>query len=395
MFGSSRSELSPPPNRSVMMSKTVWTALIALSSVLVFSGCDSSLSQEGCSGDIIQHGTTEYCVASPVIVEEGFECPDDPAFSTRYPSEGYIICGPAGLPQDSVDDILELHRLQHTDVSDTSTPPDVSEDTPSDTPSDTASQSCEQPEQQIADTLRNPLTTIVDTRTVVTFDEAGNPIQVDTRAGTDGAFTSHTTRTYNDNGDILTEDYDQDGDESIDLKIARTYDDATGLVTLHEVDRGADGTVDRRITYTYEMGPGEVPTTRTADIDEDADGTTDSRTLTTYRTDGLEERSEHDEDLDGTADDVTTYTYDDDGKLISQLRDNAAPREDTLDTFTYDSEGRRATWTVDRGNNGTPDIIITYTYNAFGHLSVFDADDDINGIIDDKDRRTLYSYVCP
>jgi hypothetical protein len=74
------------------------------------------------------------------------------------------------------------------------------------------------------------------------------------------------------NGNILTEEFDIDGDGTVDLRSTYTYD-ADGNVLTEESDIGGDGTVDLRSTYTYDADGNRL--TRESDVG--GDGTVDSR----------------------------------------------------------------------------------------------------------------------
>lgn len=177
-----------------------------------------------------------------------------------------------------------------------------------------------------------------------------------------------------------------------------------------ERDVGADGTVDslRRIATNAD---GELLFEAN---DGGADGNDNSRISYVYTDDILFSDSVFDLDNDGILQSVGTsetmlasgvlrsYTLDTDGDgtLESELVTvDETPAGDPTDqtwttngnverqTSTYDAERRRTRWEIDRGDDGTIEQVLRYTYSAT--LDVRLRDNDGDGA-DDERFETLY-----
>jgi YD repeat-containing protein len=106
----------------------------------------------------------------------------------------------------------------------------------------------------------------------VQCDSNGNTLTEEIDRGADGTVDSRRTYTYDAAGNMLTREADNDADGTVDRRWTYTYD-ADGNRLTQEVDWDADGTVDRRWTYTYDAAGNRL----TAELDEGADGTVDRR----------------------------------------------------------------------------------------------------------------------
>lgn len=76
---------------------------------------------------------------------------------------------------------------------------------------------------------------------------------------------------------------------------------------------------------------------------------------------------------DGTPDSVVTYTYDAAGNVLTISSDGEPPFEapdgtpDSVMTYTYDDAGHRTRESLDSDANGTPDRVVTHEFDAGGH----------------------------
>ncbi len=136
------------------------------------------------------------------------------------------------------------------------------------------------------------------------------------------------------------------------------------------------------------------------DVMTDTDG--DGNTLASYdyqvRGDGKRTSSTEtfwfDENADGIQDigevKTSTYdwTYDDAGRLTDEVIDHWDDAFDQTESFTYDLTGNRVSLDRDKGNDGTVDEAITYSYDANDRL----LDEVLDIIVDADDTTTTYAY---
>jgi hypothetical protein len=154
---------------------------------------------------------------------------------------------------------------------------------------------------------------------------------------------------------------------------------------IGENDSDADGTVDKRYTYTYDANGNMAMW----EFDIDADGTVDSRYTYTYDVNGNMTMYAYDSDADGTVDKRYTYTYDANGKRTMFEEDSDA--DGTVDkrtTYTYDAYGNMTMYAYDSDADGTVDLSYTYTYDANGNRTMQEDDSDADGTVD---KRTTYT----
>src|SRR5690606_37147951 len=70
---------------------------------------------------------------------------------------------------------------------------------------------------------------------------------------------------------------------------------------------------------------------------------------------------------DGTVESITEYEYDSEGNQTRYMFDkNADGQFDSVSTYTYES-GLVSSFTEDNNNDGIPNIIIAYSYDAQGN----------------------------
>ena len=81
------------------------------------------------------------------------------------------------------------------------------------------------------------------------------PCVVEADSGADGTVDRIETYTYDDHGNELTENIDDGADGTVDSRKSYIYSyDGSGNIITKEEDLGSDGTVDIRTTYIYEAG---------------------------------------------------------------------------------------------------------------------------------------------
>ena len=132
--------------------------------------------------------------------------------------------------------------------------------------------------------------------------------------------------------------------------------------------------------------------------DTDGNGNTLASYDYTVRSDGKRtsstEQTWFDANNDGVQDagevktTTTTWTYDDAGRLTDEVLDHWDDAFDQSESFTYDLTGNRTQLERDKGNDGTTDEAITYTYDANDRL----LDEVLDSIVDTDDTTTTYAY---
>ena len=202
-----------------------------------------------------------------------------------------------------------------------------------------------------------------------------------------------------------------------------SYDILGRLVSVTEDATPSDETDDPQIDtgYSYDLlgrkraqltiAPGDTVPNSVAtsymydslgrlDVMTDTDGNGNALSSYDYtvRADGKRtsstEQTWFDENSDGVQDagevktTTTTWTYDDSGRLTDEVLDHWDDAFDQSESFTYDLTGNRTQLERDKGNNGTIDEAITYTYDANDRL----LDEVLDSIVDIEDTTTTYSY---
>ena len=157
-------------------------------------------------------------------------------------------------------------------------------------------------------------------------------------------------------GNQTKEEYDFDGDGTVDLIYTFTFD-ANGNQTKEEWDSDGDGTVDQIYTSTFDANGNRTR----SEYDSDGDGTVDEITTYTFDANGNQTRREYDSDGDGTVDEITTYTYDANGNRTSEERDSDVDgTADEITTYTFDANGNRTRY--EREVNGVTTSIRKMSY---------------------------------
>ena len=227
---------------------------------------------------------------------------------------------------------------------------------------------------------------ITDGTTTNTYDSNGKELTLTYDVG--GIVSYELTNTYDSNGNRQTQNFDSDGDGTVDEITTYTYDSYENVSTI-SIDTNGDGAADLIFIETHDTNGNTI----TSSTDSDGDGTVDRIITNTY--DGNENRISYstDTDADGTVDKINTYTWDSNNNQLSFSADNnangAADPTDYIDTYTYDSDGNRLTYLRDMDADGTTNQIYTYTYDSDGNRLSWSKDTNGDGTADDI---STYTY---
>lgn len=197
---------------------------------------------------------------------------------------------------------------------------------------------------------------------------------------------SSQTDTYDSYGNVIKNEYDDEGDEIIDQvdTFARAYD-SDGNQLEEQFDEYNDGVFEFINSYFYDSNSNLYK----IDYDDNADHLIDSSRTNTYDASNnlIKSILENDKEIIVY---VCTYTYSADGNLIEAVVDEDGDGiTDRIFTFTYDSDGNM-TQEIHDGKfldwgqvaDGVPDRIMTYTYDLDGNLNVAEMDEDGDGTND-------------
>ena len=182
--------------------------------------------------------------------------------------------------------------------------------------------------------------------------------------------------TFDDDGNMLTEQEDSDCDGIADEDCTiYTYDADNSLLT-EQKDTDCNGTPDSCDAHNYDASGNKL----TSDYDDDCDGTPDSCRASTYDANGNKLTYDYDHDCDGTPDSCITNTYDANGNnLTSQTDEDCNGTPDTCRTYTFDASGNKLTSDYDDDCDGTLDSCYAYTYDANGNRLTEQTDNDCDG----------------
>lgn len=203
---------------------------------------------------------------------------------------------------------------------------------------------------------------------------------------------------YDDNGQVLSESTDTDGDGEADIVKTYEYDENGNPVRSENATTGVIETME------YDGNNNLISRLSTSESGS-------SLERYNYNNNGKISRFELDRDNNGAADSVTHYYYDA-GRLSSYTIDKDGDNTpDTVARYVYDENGRVATFEEDRDNNGIADLIIAYSYDENGQrqsfnievspdgftnapgLFTYDDHDNVIGYALDKDLDGEYEYV--
>lgn len=184
---------------------------------------------------------------------------------------------------------------------------------------------------------------VADSITTFSYDAAGN------LTGTSDSVTSTVEALSYDNNNNLVSLF-TDNLRRPDVEQKFTFTDSNKLSSF-EVDQGADGNVESKVTYQY-----------------DAQGN-----LVAY---------EFDQDNDGSAETLASYIYEN-NKVSSYIEgsDNSGDPDMTI-SYHYDSEGNRISQNIIASNKGLPSNTGTFEYDASGNITRYQQDNDQDGRAD-------------
>ena len=196
------------------------------------------------------------------------------------------------------------------------------------------------------------------------YDELGNRVRTELDIDRDGSTEDISTFTYT-LGRMTRLERDQGANGTIDRIETYTYDES-GHLLREEVDRNADGSAERIHTYTYN----EQGNRTREDTDRDGDGSADQSRIYVYHdaTNNYQLQEERlDMDGDGTPEQITTYSYDENGNLRRTEKDDGGNGSiDSTVEYAYDEHHNMTRFEVDLNADGTPEQIATITYEKTG-----------------------------
>ena len=136
-----------------------------------------------------------------------------------------------------------------------------------------------------------------------------------------------------------------------------------------DVMTDTDSNGNRLASYDYEVRSDGKRTSATESFwfDENEDGVRDASEVKTT---------------------TTSWSYDNSGRLADEVLDHWDDAFDQTESFNYDLTGNRTQLDRDKGNDGTIDEAITYTYDANDRL----LDEVLDSIVDTNDTTTTYTY---
>jgi len=160
---------------------------------------------------------------------------------------------------------------------------------------------------------------------------------------------------YSDDGIVLTELWDSEGDGIFDIRWTYTLDELNRIVAMEEFYEltGEPGYVETR-EYSDD---GMTVTTTGA-----YDGIPVSTNTITYNEDGEPTHSVFDHDANGVTDQETTYTYNEAGQIIEQF--GFSPDWAWQSTYTYSGAGQLLRYAHDVGRDGTSETWENHIYEG-------------------------------
>ena len=195
---------------------------------------------------------------------------------------------------------------------------------------------------------------VLDSAVEIDFDHNGNVTTWKSDNNGDGVFESYTSSNYSyyedgvksSESSVSEYDSDNDGVRETVVKQTREYD-TDGRVTLHDSDEKPGTIFYFTKTYTYTDNIG-----------------------------GYIEKVDTDADRDGDVDVTKELHYDKNDRLIfsefdpSQNSSSIAYQSDNSTvTYQYDSNGNLTYHEQDTNADGTPEVALTKTYDAYGNLA--------------------------
>jgi len=239
------------------------------------------------------------------------------------------------------------------------------------------------------------------------YDNKGNMVLSEVDNNGDGTNDHTRSIAYNDSGDI-TAIISRDENGVPDYRITRTYD-SYGNTVLEETDYDGDGNIDRTLRKVYDInnnrirqesadGSGVVRSINIHEYDTnnnkirsafdgDANGLTDSIRISNYDVNNNIIRSEYDTNADGIIDEVDSYIYNEKGYVTIFEHSNGQGVIDYTREYTYDDLGNLLRELTN--HDGITDDINEYTYDSENHLVTHERDSNGDGAVDYRES-SLY-----
>ncbi len=230
---------------------------------------------------------------------------------------------------------------------------------------------------------------IIDGRWLDTYDADGE--LVSSKQDNDGDGTYEMVSTYHEDGELKTKVTARDGgpghgssDGVVDGRTIETYG-ADSLIESAKQDDDNDGTYESFAAYTYHEN-GRIETWLIESDDGSGGGTTadgviDRRSLYTYDVDGELVSSKQDNDGDGAYELLVAYIRDENGEIKAKLAEfydgSGGGVVVARRLFTYGADGVRGSSKYDGDGDGTYEAVSV----------VGDYDDD--GAVDDSRTETV------
>ena len=155
------------------------------------------------------------------------------------------------------------------------------------------------------------------------------------------------------------------GDTDVTVATSYLYDSLGRLDAMTDTD--GDGNTLASYDYQVRADGKRISSTETIWFDENSDGQLTANELKTNS---------------------YSWTYDDAGRLTDEVLDHWDDTVDQTESFSYDLTGNRTQLDRDKGNDGTVDEAITYSYDANDRL----LDEVLDSIVDTDDTTTTYTY---
>jgi serralysin len=209
----------------------------------------------------------------------------------------------------------------------------------------------------------------------------------------------------------VTLESDRDADGIIDYALTVEYDaqdrisqliegdgivsylyDANENIISAEFDESDDGSVDSIISYTYDANDNLV----SWGFDNDDDGITDDSCHSfEYNANGQVIRQEIDDNCDGSIEDFVLYSWTTEGN-IERTEEHFDSGFVRVEVYSYDSNGNLITQSTDYENDGLYDKVQSYVWNAgavgtenFNNLEMIDSE----GIVRPENMIQAYRMI--
>jgi len=184
-----------------------------------------------------------------------------------------------------------------------------------------------------------------------------------------------------------------------------TYDSDGSMLSI-EIDSNADGTAEKRLSYSYTFDSNgymlskvevvyEVPSdylvlTKTYTYTYDSSGN-----MLTEEVHSLGAPEDADPNPASNLLTRTIYTYDSEGNMLTKeefINSSYSSNPEgvtNIHTYNYDTNGNVLTEEVDREADGTVNARYTYTYDSDGNMLISELDEEADGTVN---ARYTYTY---